>query len=195
MNRHPKHIATGIVMMAALILLTGKKLMHGYSTLSLTSSSFNDGGEIPRQFTCDGTDTSPALSWTLKSSKPVASYVLIVDDPDAQKVVGKTFVHWVSVLSPQTTKLPEKAAASINAIDPAAAQFLNDGNTSTYKGPCPPPESGEHTYRFTLFATTFPVEDMKKEIKTVVDADAFEKGMKKNIIAWNRITGRYRRAQ
>ena len=59
--------------------------------LVLKSPDFISGGTIPRQFTCDGTDISPALEW---NHPPAAtqSFALIADDPDAP--VG-TWVHWV----------------------------------------------------------------------------------------------------
>ena len=31
---------------------------------TLSSSAFADGGDIPRQFTCDGDDIPPHLVWT-----------------------------------------------------------------------------------------------------------------------------------
>src|SRR5207302_3691693 len=32
-------------------------------SLTISSSSFPNGGEIPKKFTCDGADVSPHLSW------------------------------------------------------------------------------------------------------------------------------------
>ena len=32
-------------------------------TFSLSSTAFKEGGTIPKQYTCDGTDASPKLSW------------------------------------------------------------------------------------------------------------------------------------
>lgn len=32
-------------------------------TMKIASPAFVDGGEIPRQYTCDGEDFSPALHW------------------------------------------------------------------------------------------------------------------------------------
>ncbi|HEX2719041.1 MAG TPA: YbhB/YbcL family Raf kinase inhibitor-like protein, partial [Gemmatimonadaceae bacterium] len=50
--------------------------------LELTSPAFDAGGEIPRRFTCDGDDVSPALAWS-GAPDGTKSLALIVDDPDA----------------------------------------------------------------------------------------------------------------
>ena len=75
----------------------------GPPTLQLTSQSFHDGA-IPRAYTCDGSDTSPKLSWTAPPAT-TKSLALIVIDPDAPQ---GTFVHWVLYnLPPSTRELPE----------------------------------------------------------------------------------------
>ena len=61
------------------------------TTFALTSSAFSAGTEIPRQYTCKGADTSPALAWSGAPAN-AASFALIVDDPDAPH---GTWVHWV----------------------------------------------------------------------------------------------------
>ena len=77
-------------------------------TMSLRSSSFNDGRIIPSKHTCEGDDVSPALTW---SGVPagVKSLALIVDDPDAPdpKAPKMTWVHWVVYdIPPSVTGLP-----------------------------------------------------------------------------------------
>jgi phosphatidylethanolamine-binding protein (PEBP) family uncharacterized protein len=51
-------------------------------TLSLTSSAFVEGGEIPTRYTCEGQGVSPPLAWSELPSG-TRSLALIVDDPDA----------------------------------------------------------------------------------------------------------------
>jgi len=56
---------------------------------ALRSEAFTHGNEIPRRYTCEGEDVSPALSW---SNPPAGTraLALIVDDPDAPR---GTFTH------------------------------------------------------------------------------------------------------
>ncbi|MFL5509380.1 MAG: YbhB/YbcL family Raf kinase inhibitor-like protein, partial [Gemmatimonadaceae bacterium] len=65
-------------------------------TLTITSAEFEQGGEIPARFTCEGDDISPPLAWsqTPASAKTLA---LIVDDPDAPDPAKpqRVYVHWV----------------------------------------------------------------------------------------------------
>ena len=58
--------------------------------LNLTSDAFQNGQPIPTQFTCDGADETPALSWG--DRRPgTKSFALVIDDPDAP---SGTFRHW-----------------------------------------------------------------------------------------------------
>ena len=61
-------------------------------SLELKSPDFTAGGNIPKQFTCEGANISPAFEW---NAPPAAtqSFVLIADDPDAP--VGT----WVELLA------------------------------------------------------------------------------------------------
>src|ERR1700719_2279815 len=65
-------------------------IAKGKATLNLTSSSFQ-AGEIPKKFTCDDAETSPALTWTTPPAG-TQSLALIVVDRDAP---FGSFVHWV----------------------------------------------------------------------------------------------------
>lgn len=107
--------------------------------MNLRSPAFEDGGPIPERYTCDGADVSPPLTWET-DAQGVASFALIVEDPDAGG-----FVHWVLTDIPgDLRELPEGQGDAIGA--PGATSFGRSG----WGGPCPP--SGEHHYLFTLLA-------------------------------------------
>ena len=116
------------------------------ATFSLASTAFADGDPIPREYSCHGEDVSPALAW--QGVPPgTAALVLFVDDPD-----GGDWVHWsVLDLAGVDGELPRGVAPS---ADPPQ-QGRNDFRRTGYGGPCPP--SGNHHYRFTLYALAAPL--------------------------------------
>lgn len=114
--------------------------------LKLSSNAFEHGSMIPRDYTCDGKDISPQLSWTGVPSG-TKSFALICDDPDAP--VG-TWVHWVLFNIPsETTELPENIAP-LEVLPNGAKHGTNDFRKLGYGGPCPP--GGTHRYFFKLYA-------------------------------------------
>ena len=81
--------------------------------MTIESPAFEQNGEIPAVYTCDGRDISPALKW---AGVPAGteSLVLIVDDPDAPDPAAPkmTWVHWVLYnLPPDVDGLPEAVGA------------------------------------------------------------------------------------
>ena len=116
------------------------------TVFALTSDAFGDGAPIPARYTCRGADLSPALTW--RGTPPgAAALVLFVDDPD-----GRDWVHWTVLdLPPGDGELPEAVSPS---ADPPQ-QGRNDFGKVGYGGPCPP--SGNHHYRFTLYAVAAPL--------------------------------------
>ena len=114
--------------------------------LKVTSTAFQQGGIIPAQYTCDGADISPPLTWT-GGPDGTQSYALIADDPDAP--MG-TWVHWVAYNIPATaTSLPENVAKKESLSD-GMVQGINDFKRYGYGGPCPP--GGTHRYFFNVYA-------------------------------------------
>ena len=118
--------------------------------LLLTSPAIPPGGMIPPQYTADGWDISPPLSW---SGVPAGtkSLVLVVEDPDAPH---GTFYHWAAYdIPPGAVGLPQGFRAGVPAT---FRQARNDFGTAGYAGPCPPSGSGPHHYHFELLALSHP---------------------------------------
>jgi Raf kinase inhibitor-like YbhB/YbcL family protein len=113
---------------------------------TLTSTAFAEGDAIPREFSCDGQDVSPPLSWTGVPSG-AGALVLVVDDPDA-----RGFVHWIVLDLPGADgDLPKGVSPTADAPQ----QGRNDFGKVGWGGPCPP--SGTHHYRFTLTVIAAPL--------------------------------------
>ena len=144
--------------------------------MKITSSVFQQGGNIPSKFTCDGADTSPPLQ--IQEVPPTAkSLVLIVDDPDAPSGL---FTHWIIWnISPQASTIAEGSA-------PKGVEGLNDFGKSRYGGPCPP--SGTHRYFFKIFAL-----DKELDLPTGSKRAQLDAAMKGHVIAQGELMGRYSR--
>jgi Raf kinase inhibitor-like YbhB/YbcL family protein len=115
--------------------------------MRLTSTDFSEGTTIPRRFTCDGEDVSPALQWTGAPAE-TKSFVLLCDDPDAPAGVWR---HWAAYDIPaDRTNLVEGVGQS--KIFAEFKQATNDFHRIGYGGPCPPRGHGIHHYHFRLLA-------------------------------------------
>jgi Raf kinase inhibitor-like YbhB/YbcL family protein len=144
--------------------------------MKITSSAFQEGGNIPSKFTCDGSDTSPPLQITGIPSE-AKSLALITDDPDAPSGL---FTHWlVWNIPPQTNSIAEGSA-------PKGVHGTNDFGKSGYRGPCPPP--GTHRYSFKIFAL-----DRELDLGSGAKRSQVEAAMKGHVIAQGELVGRYAR--
>ncbi len=116
-------------------------------TMKLTSPAFDDGARIPKRFTCEGEDISPALHWTGVPAT-ARSLALICEDPDAPMGI---WYHWALFdLPPTTDHLDENQPTTAEAA--GGRQAVNDFGRFGYGGPCPPRGHGVHHYRFRLLA-------------------------------------------
>jgi len=116
--------------------------------LDFTIADIDDGGTIPVNFTCDGSDDPPVLTVTAVP-EGTQQLALIMDDPDAP--TPDPFVHWVVY----------DIAGDATQITDGNDDFtygLNDFGSEDWRGPCPPPGSGPHGYIFTLYALDAVIE-------------------------------------
>ncbi len=116
--------------------------------MELYSSAFENGQQIPFEFTCEGDDLSPELVWS-DVPEEAKTLALIVEDPDAP--MG-TWVHWVAYNIPARLEgLPEGISRD-EIFDNGMMQGVNDFKNYGYGGPCPPKGHGTHRYFFRLYA-------------------------------------------
>jgi Raf kinase inhibitor-like YbhB/YbcL family protein len=156
-------------------------------SLTLTSSAFAPGGEIPRRYTCEGDDVSPPLSWTGVPAG-TKSFALILEDPDAPDPAAPRmiFVHWVLYnLPPSLAGLPEGASGA--TLPPGSRQGLNDWRRPRYNGPCPP--IGRHRYFFRLHALDAELSILGQATKADV-----EEAMEGHVLASAELIGTYQKA-
>jgi hypothetical protein len=155
---------------------------------TLTSPALSPGGEIPRVYTCEGSDRSPRLEW---SGAPTGtkSLVLIVDDPDAPDPAAPqtTWVHWVLYNVPLTAAaLPEGTGSG--SLPAGTLEGTNDWKRTGYGGPCPP--IGRHRYVHKLYALDTTLPDFGSPTKTQLEA-----AMTGHVLAKAELVGTYQKGR
>ena len=150
------------------------------ASLTVMSSAFRNGGAIPPEYTCDGTQQPPPLAW---SNVPpgTRSIAIFVDDLDAPQ---GTFTHWlVSGIPPTTTSLSAGGAAG-GALPQGALAAPNSRGLVGYAGPCPP--SGRHRYEFHVYA-------LDTGIAPPASVAAFRSEIDGHVLAEGELIGTYTR--
>jgi Raf kinase inhibitor-like YbhB/YbcL family protein len=151
-------------------------------TIKLTSSAFKEGAIIPAQYSCDGKDISPPLSWS-EVPGGTKSFALICDDPDAP--IG-TWVHWIVYNIPDNvTSLPENVPPNKSVMG-NILQGMTDFRRIGYGGPCPP--RGTHRYYFKIYAL-----DTMLNLSAGATKRELLRAMEGHILAEGQIMGRYGR--
>ncbi len=165
------------VCLMALLIYPGEA-----SALNLTSKDFVQEGMIPQEFTCEGANISPELSWS-DAPQGTKSFVLTLEDPDAPMKGG--FDHWVLFNLP----------AEVNTLNKGLKEFPKEvglGNNGTkktgYYGPCPP--TGKHRYFFRLYA----IDQMLKLPNGATKQDVIE-AMQGHILGQTELMGLYEKGK
>src|SRR4051812_12527361 len=104
-------------------------------SIALTSTAFEQGEPIPREYTGDGQNISPPLQW---SGPPggTSSLALVCQDPDAPR---GTFTHWVIFNLPAESRELSASVPSVGTLPGDATPGTNDFGKLDYGGPSPPP--------------------------------------------------------
>jgi Raf kinase inhibitor-like YbhB/YbcL family protein len=133
--------------------------------MTLTTTAFPDGAQIPAKYTQAGDQVSPALVWT-NTPPGTASFVLHMHDPEvARNKTTDDQVHWVVWNIPATaTGLPEGVPAGADRPD-GSHQISASG--PVYRGPGAPASGPMHHYTFEIYA-------LDTKLDVAASADAFE---------------------
>jgi Raf kinase inhibitor-like YbhB/YbcL family protein len=118
--------------------------------MELTSNAFEDGQQIPIQYTKDGDNVSPPLRW---SDLPKGTKELVLRFENITPQTEEPFVHWlVYGIAPEVDGLPEGFKHKAEPEEPVAlCQGTNAIGNVGYDGPLG--TFGKTIrYRFTLCA-------------------------------------------
>jgi Raf kinase inhibitor-like YbhB/YbcL family protein len=153
--------------------------------LRLASNTITDGARIPGRHSEYYDGVSPQLTWM--GVKGAASYVLIVEDPDAKPITP--FVHWVAWNIPPTiTQLPEGLQEQPRLTLPEGMlQGLTSRGSPGYFGPRPPVGDPDHHYHFQLLAL-----DTLLDVPPGAGRDEVLAAAKGHVIAKGKLIGLYK---
>jgi Raf kinase inhibitor-like YbhB/YbcL family protein len=145
--------------------------------LQVRSEDLADG-RVPIEFTCDGDNAVPTLSWS-EGPRGTASFVVIAHDPDSPR---GNFVHWL------VWNIPGDRRAITAADDGSFEQGINDFGVVGWGGPCPPLEGAAHRYVFRVYAL-----DRELEIDDDSHRDDLLAAMRGHILAQGELIASYER--
>ena len=153
------------------------------SKIELKTTSFTPGGFIPKRFTCEAADVSPALAWT-DPPPGTQSFAIIEDDPDAP---SGTFVHWLVYNLPAAYRRLPEAVSGNDQMPGGERQGTNDFSRTGYSGPCPPP-GRPHRYFIRLYAL-----DARLDLRPAARRQELDAAMQGHILAQAELMGRFAR--
>lgn len=127
-----------------IITLTFASISHA-AEFQVRSTGFTEQSRIPTDYTCDGRNVSPELSWVNPPARTQA-FALVFFCPDC--VSGTNYLWVIFNIPKETHELIE--AANDDLPDEVIAANNSFGD-SIYRGPCAPDNQAHH-YTYTVYA-------------------------------------------
>lgn len=145
--------------------------------MNLSSPAFEQNGELPAAYTCDGEGINPPFAFS--DLPPVTkSVAIIADDPDAPDGTYHHLVVW---------NIPADTAQIAGGMIPKSAKVGNNSaGVPGYAAACPP--SGSHRYVFTAYAL-----DSMLDLREGATRAEFDNAASGHIVAEATLTSRYSR--
>ena len=141
------------LILSSVFLLSFVAPGHAQQKIVVDSPALKTGVMMPREYTPDGPNVSPPITW---SNVPAGTreFAVVCEDFDAGN--PPPFVHWVIYKIPGTAAgLPENIPIDTSVPMPAAVagaiQGLNGFKRAMYRGPAPP-AGKPHGYHFVVYA-------------------------------------------
>ena len=118
------------------------------SSFVLKSSAFTNNQRLADKYCYSGVGLNTSLPFTWEGAPDdTKSFTLIIHDPN-----GGNWVHWAVFNIPANcASIPEGASLTIQ-MPAGCVELNNEFGTPGYGGPMPPPGSGTHNYKATLYA-------------------------------------------
>jgi len=164
------------------------------AAIEMSSTAFEQSGRIPVEYTADGDNISPPLSWS-ELPNGTQSIAMICEDPDAPSGSGgrsarqntSAFVHWVIYNIPPDKRRLQRGLPPSPQLSGGTLQGSNDFGKIGYGGPAPP-RGPAHRYFFTLYAL-----DSMLDMAPGATCDQLVDAMEGHVLAEGELIGRYSR--
>ena len=145
-------------------------------SITVTSKSFSSGRPIPLDHTCDGSNTSPDVTW---SSPPegTQSIVITLDDVEGGDGVSSRWIMFD--IRPEARTF--RAGADPSSVGAKVAKL--DADHTGYRGPCPPRRVGHH---FSLRVTAL---DRPLGLTETADREAVNAAMNGHVLGTGELVG------
>jgi Raf kinase inhibitor-like YbhB/YbcL family protein len=115
-------------------------------TLRIISTDIQANGRIPRDYTCNGSNISPAFQWT-GAPRSALAYVILFEKLDA--VEGNSLQWGVYNIPSSQTSVPARLPRE-PVLGQGVTQAINDAGSVGYIGPCAP--RGQFQYTLSVIA-------------------------------------------
>lgn len=150
--------------------------------IALTGAGFQDGGEIPREFTCDGAGKSPNLLWHGTPDESKSTVVWLQDHTDFGN-----YVLWIVFDIPSAESELPAGIGEEPVLEDGSHQGKNDYGHFGYSPPCPEQDRVHH-YEFHIYSL-----DKKLDLNPGASGADVEKAISQHIIAFGKLTAAYTR--
>lgn len=135
--------------------------------MKLSSPEFNEGDEIPEKHGYMQENVNPAFEIE-EIPEEAETLALVFQDPDAEEMAGKTWLHWLVWNVPaDTEKIEENSSPGVEGT--------TDFKETGYNGPNPP--DGEHEVVFKLYAL-----NEKLELEEGASLEEFQDAVKDSVL-------------
>jgi Raf kinase inhibitor-like YbhB/YbcL family protein len=154
-------------------------------SIQISSAVFEDNGDIPSEFSCEGEGISPPLKWS-NLPEGTKSLVLLVTDEDLPTPNFGLFkiVHWVLYNIPSDLTGLDSGVTSAELNKLGIEIGANWSRETEYHPPCP--VSGRHRYVFRLYAL-----DIGAIQPETNNRQGVLKAMENHVIAYGELNGFY----
>ncbi|MEE2775697.1 MAG: YbhB/YbcL family Raf kinase inhibitor-like protein [Acidobacteriota bacterium] len=174
---------------SVLAVAVASTAIAGASTIVVESPALRTGETVPREYTPDGRNLSPPLTW---EDLPEGTKELAVVCADFGAGNPPPWVHWILYGIPGNSVglpagLPIEPSVPMPAGLEGAIQGHNGWGISLYRGPAPPPGKA-HIYHFTVYAL-----DQKLGLGPGLDREELLEAMDGHILGQGEIVPTYER--